>query len=329
MIGVNRRRVMGGRPKDYLAFEALQNVTFTPPQDMEYSLDGFRFVPITAGSVSPTVSAGKKIYWRAILDGGTEGIGAFKSSGQFNVSGNLLSLCYGDSFEKESAMKGCIGRELFRGCRVLDASNLILPSMNLIPNCYKAMFFQSQLSIPPVLPATVLVEHCYESMFSSTYLSEAPLLPATELAESCYADMFRSCRFEKAPNLPAEVMYNRCYENMFWNCSRLTMPPALPATSLASYCYNSMFRNCTSLVTAPELPATTLVTYCYYHMFDGCASLNQIKALFLNNPTNSLTGSWLSGVSANGTFVKNSAATWDVTGVNGVPEGWTIEYADE
>lgn len=28
-----------------------------------------------------------------------------------------------------------------------------------------------------------------------------------------------------------------------------------------------------------------------------------------------------------GTFVKNSAATWNVTGVNGIPNGWTITTA--
>ena len=28
-----------------------------------------------------------------------------------------------------------------------------------------------------------------------------------------------------------------------------------------------------------------------------------------------------------GTFVKNSAATWNVTGVNGIPSGWTITTA--
>jgi hypothetical protein len=32
---------------------------------------------------------------------------------------------------------------------------------------------------------------------------------------------------------------------------------------------------------------------------------------------------WVSGVSPTGTFVKNAAATWDVTGVS--PKGWTVE----
>jgi hypothetical protein len=35
--------------------------------------------------------------------------------------------------------------------------------------------------------------------------------------------------------------------------------------------------------------------------------------------------SWVSGVSSTGTFVKNVAATWNVTGKNGIPSGWTIE----
>ena len=37
---------------------------------------------------------------------------------------------------------------------------------------------------------------------------------------------------------------------------------------------------------------------------------------------------WVNGVASSGTFVKNSAATWNVVGVSGVPEGWTVETAD-
>ena len=33
---------------------------------------------------------------------------------------------------------------------------------------------------------------------------------------------------------------------------------------------------------------------------------------------------WVYGVSATGTFVKNSSATWDVIGTSGVPSGWTV-----
>lgn len=33
---------------------------------------------------------------------------------------------------------------------------------------------------------------------------------------------------------------------------------------------------------------------------------------------------WVSGVSATGTFVKSSSATWNKTGSSGVPSGWTV-----
>lgn len=50
--------------------------------------------------------------------------------------------------------------------------------------------------------------------------------------------------------------------------------------------------------------------------------------MFTSTPATNLTKDWVKGVASTGTFVKNSAATWDVTGVNGVPEGWTVEFAD-
>jgi hypothetical protein len=114
---------------------------------------------------------------------------------------------------------------------------------------------------------------------------------------------------------------------MFYGCTSLTTAPELPATTLASYCYQSMFLGCISLTTAPELPATTLRSGCYRNMFDNCTSLNYIKAMFTTTPSTSYTNYWVNGVSSSGTFVKNSAATWDVTGVDGIPTGWTVQTA--
>ena len=62
-------------------------------------------------------------------------------------------------------------------------------------------------------------------------------------------------------------------------------------------------------------------------MFYGCTKLNYIKAMFTTRPSTSYTSNWVSGVAATGTFVKNSAATWNVTGVNGIPSGWTVTTA--
>jgi hypothetical protein len=58
-------------------------------------------------------------------------------------------------------------------------------------------------------------------------------------------------------------------------------------------------------------------------MFQYCSNLKLIKALFTTEPSDTYTKDWVSGVASDGTFVKSTAATWNVTGTNGVPEGWT------
>jgi hypothetical protein len=90
-----------------------------------------------------------------------------------------------------------------------------------------------------------------------------------------------------------------------------------------------MFYGCTSLTTAPVLPATTLVSDCYSAMFAHCSNLNYIKAMFTTTPGASYTSDWVIDVAANGTFVKNSAASWTTTGVHGVPTGWIVQTASE
>ena len=62
-------------------------------------------------------------------------------------------------------------------------------------------------------------------------------------------------------------------------------------------------------------------------MFESCRKLNYIKAMFTTTPSTTYTDNWVSGVSSIGTFVKNSVATWDVTGTYGIPSGWTVQTA--
>ena len=134
-----------------------------------------------------------------------------------------------------------------------------------------------------------------------------------------------------AKNLVLPINSINC-SRMFRDCYNLFEAPELPATILTPYCYSDMFKGCTSLLSAPELPATTLADYCYDSMFKGCTNLNYIKAMFTTNPklnsSYKYTQNWVNGVSPTGTFVKNSAATWNETGNHGVPSGWTVELAD-
>ena len=172
-------------------------------------------------------------------------------------------------------------------------------------------------------------DSCFVGAFynCNSIVSVSPdFLPATILTESCYASMFYGCtNLTTVPELPATKLANYCYDRMFSNCTSLTTAPVLPATTLADHCYYEMFYNCKSLTTGPELPATTLASSCYSRMFDGCSKLNYIKMLATDISAGNCLTYWVSGVSSTGTFVKNKNATWNVTGVSGVPNGWTIQ----
>ena len=221
---------------------------------------------------------------------------------------------------------GCYNN-MFNGCTSLTTAPE-LPATTLVNNCYQSMFNGcTSLTTAPELPATTLASSCYLSMFyGCTGITTAPELPVTTLANSCYQNMFNGCTsLTTAPELPATTLANNCYYSMFKGCTSLTTAPELPATTLANNCYYSMFSGCGSLTTAPELPATTLVNNCYQSMFSGCGSLNYIKALFTTEPSIAYTSSWVNGVSPTGTFIKAANATWNVTGSNGIPNGWTVE----
>ena len=139
--------------------------------------------------------------------------------------------------------------------------------------------------------------------------------------------LFKGCDkiVSVAPNfLPSMILEENCYQGMFEDCTSLTTAPELPATTLAQKCYYGMFSGCSSLTTAPVLPATTLASGCYNFMFQRCSKLNYIKAMFTTTPSDSYTNFWVQYVASTGTFVKNKNATWNVTGIYGIPYGWTI-----
>ena len=340
MIATNRRRVSGGNREvdwntQYLTFEALQDGWFrNSKMPMEYSIDnGKTWVSLPANTNTSTVPAGKKILWKSTLNQGDKA-GQFQSQWKYNVMGNIMSVVFGDDFIGKDDLTGYnnVFYNLFRDANINSAENLCMSATTLANSCCNYMFgFSKIVKAPNILPATTLVNNCYYCMFRGcASLTTTPALPATTLVESCYDSMFCDCtNLTSAPELPATTLASSCYSAMFYGCTSLTTAPELPVITLADYCYYNMFQNCTSLVTAPELPATTLVRSCYNHMFYGCTNLNYIKAMFTTTPSTTYTNNWVDGVSATGTFVKNSAATWDVSGVNGIPEGWTVQTASE
>ena len=209
--------------KEYLTFEALEQTDITlsynsvTNKSIEYSFDKSTwttFAPAFGAETITSLNEGDKMYVRSTWTDNIEEQ-SFGSTGRYKVSGNIMSLFYGDSF---------IGKTTFRGdnaCRVL-----FIGSMNLTD--------ASNL----IMPVTSLTEHCYHEMFDGcTALVTAPALPATTLANDCYTNMFHDCTsLTNAPALPATTLANDCYGNMFVGCTSLNYIKCLATDISAANC---------------------------------------------------------------------------------------------
>ena len=203
--------------------EAVADSTITPNSKTVYFKQTGTSLGIAEGNLPDTELSSK----------------VFVVSKDYSVSGNTMSLLYGDDF---------IGKTRFPDTSVLYIFGSLLADSPLISA--KNM----------ILPATTLVKFCYVHMFfNCTKLVDAPELPATTLASSCYQYMFWGCTsLTTAPELPATTLIDYCYSYMFQGCTSLTTAPELPATTLASYCYQYMFSGCTSL-TSLKAEFTTIL----------------------------------------------------------------------
>lgn len=307
------------------------SVELAATSGLQMSKDGKTWTDTVAGDL-PT----GKTYFRVASDQTTplKPKWTEKSGSDYDIGGNINSLVR-TSFANDTTCYRFYNDTLSEGffqnkSKLKSAGNLILPATTLVQQCYFSMFKGcTTLTTAPELPVTTLVMQCYSYMFNDcTSLTTAPELPATTLASGCYQHMFRGCTsLTTAPTLPATTLAEGCYGSMFRDCkSLITAPSILPATTLAQYCYQRMFYGCKSLTTAPELPATTLVNDCYSYMFSGCTKLNYIKCLATDISASNCTGTWVSGVASNGTFVKNTSTNWK-SGENGIPSGWTVQNA--
>ena len=301
----------GDKPyeEQYLTFEALEDGTFSfSKNDLQYSLDdGVTWQTLTAGTSTPTISAGNKILWKqtGLVPNSSDysGIGSFSSTNKFNVYGNIMSLYYGDDFIGQNDLTGkdYAFYSLFYNCsKLISAENLILHATTLSIRCYGSMF-----------------NYC-------TSLTKAPELPATTLADECYYVMFGNCSsLTTVPKLPATKLKSYVYGEMFSRCKSLTTAPELPATTLATGCYYHMFGNCTSLTKSPDLPATTLANNCYNTMFIGCQNIRYVKCLATDISATDCLTDWLDGTMLLGTFITaDNPPAWP-SDTSGIPGGWT------
>lgn len=363
--------VPGDVPLDlpYLRFTAKEDTTFTftkssyASQDLviNYSIDGGLWKTMESGVATPIVKSGSYVLLKSNFNGVTGNKvanGTFSATGNFDLTGNSMSLIYGDEFENQLSLTGksSVFHSLFKNCTKLKSvSNSVLPATTLDDYVYSSLFngCTGLTSIPSgLLPSTELATACYYEMFKSSGLTSIPsrLLPSTELKVLCYGYMFASSEVASIPPnlLPATKIEISCYSGLFQYTKITSIPSGLlPSTELKNGCYSSMFLGCESLKSANiELPATTVNNgYEYYFMFFNCSNLtdppiikatsvsgnNSFGSMFkgcgkmkylvcdmLNEPSSSISKDWLNGVAATGTFYKNPNATLDQTITKGV-----------
>ena len=143
-----------------LTITAQENLTLSFSNDLEYR-DGVSILwkPLQANTLL-TIENGNSIILKGKLLPTNNGIGTFTVSGNFTVSGDILSLInYG-------TMQNYSFKNLFRNCTTLtDVSELELPDY-VTQNCYEGMFYGcTSIEESPILSAETLQNNCYTYMF--------------------------------------------------------------------------------------------------------------------------------------------------------------------
>lgn len=192
----------------YLKFTVCDDIsnntscTFSLSKACQYSLDGNTWTSLPANTATPPISKGNSIYFKGNINPSqtlnyneTDGVGRFTTTdGIFDVSGNPLSLIYGDNADNTTLNKSYAFAGLFAyNTHLRSAQWLFLNEVT--PYCFAYMFRGcSNLNEAPTLPSLTLAQYCYYRMFSDcTSLTWAPLLPALNLVSNCYGKMFDGC----------------------------------------------------------------------------------------------------------------------------------------
>lgn len=289
----------------YLTITALEDeCTVKFNKTYQYSFDESTWQSGTSTKVI-SVSKGDNLYLKGtITPVYNSGVGTFTISGSCALSGNCLSLIYGDNAHEATSVPNYGFTNLFQNCTAIKSV-----SRNF-------------------LPALSVGERGYQNVFNGcANLETAPDLPATTLSNYSYTGMFVGCSsLISAPELPATKIGNSTYYGMFRNCSSLiNAPSTIPVESITgkdSMMY--MFQNCINLIKSPILPLKKLYQTCYQGMFKGCTSLREITMLATDISATSCLNDWVGEVAESGIFYKSKDATWNVSGNSGVPSGWNI-----
>lgn len=360
---------MGKSQKEgvYLTIELPQGGYISFSNAVEYRVNKGRWISLNAGATTvsaPTSGVYNPFEFRAKLTPAQDvGVGTFTiyNASRAYISGNCMSLLFGDDAEDERNISGydyAFCRLFANVSATLYVNECILPARILSDYCYAYMFENSNIYQfdDDGLPAIYLADSCYYGMFlNCVNLINVPTLDAYTLERACYGEMFKGCTsITQMSRMRADKLADYCYfemfsgctslmnvlsfggeegfghqscSHMFYGCTSLTsvLNPIDTAVMGISACWN-MFRNCTNLTSVNRLGCSVLAASCYDYMFYGCSKLNSIKMLATDVSAYACLDHWVDGVASSGTFTKHPNASLP-TGVSGIPNGWTVRTA--
>lgn len=242
---------------NYMTIEALESglSVMNNYSALEYCIDGNgTWTSLPANTYTQSINAGQKLYFRGnnLTPISNTGIGTFTITKTCNLSGNCMSLLFGDNASKNYSLAeySYAFYKLFYNCtNIKKISSTFLPAMALSNYCYGYMFY------------------------GCTGLTDAPNLPTLTLVSSCYYYMYYGCTAMTNPGvISATTVATYCCYGMYYKCSSLQTGPDLLATSLASYCYYYMFSQCSSLNRIKMLAITLDGYYPLSYWMNGVSS---------------------------------------------------------
>ena len=201
--------------KEYFTIEILEDGDFTVNRAIKYSINDGEWIQIMSPAVLH-VNSGDKIRFKGEEWVFTDQMFSGNTI-QFNVYGNIMSLNYGDDYEDKTRFLHRCDWMFYHSTGLVDASNLILPAMELTDNFSCSAMFSgcTSLTTAPELPATALTRICYSNMFADCInLLDAPELPATTLLDMCYSYMFKNCaNINYVKCLATDISADSCLQN--------------------------------------------------------------------------------------------------------------------
>lgn len=235
---------------------------------------------------------------------------------QCSISGNAMSLFWGDDYVYAPADKLPLPQIPYDGMgskidhiifqnkliadeenRLLDASDLWLPTKNLPEGIFQYMFQNCvSLTAAPDIKAKYLPKNACNNMFQNcTSLTDMPNILAEEITDGAINGMFEGCtslvNTTQLHIKKINIITEQSLQNVFKDCTSLTSVPIWNenVNIIGDWIGTNMFYGCSSLVSAENFNIRLYgenVSYYFAYWFNNCQSIEKGPKLGLVTASN-------------------------------------------